>query len=243
MSVHRFHVPGVAQGRIDLPETARNHATRVLRLEIGDAIRVFDAGSEFDATLREIAKNRVTIDVGSPVESLPERSIPMRLIVSPLKGDLTELVIQQATQLGVARISLAIFERTDTVARRDPGESRMERWRRVASSAAEQCGRAVVPVIDPGHALGDVLAELGHRDEGELRVVAAEPSLDLDQEASAPALVRAVTVAVGPAGGFASSDLELLRNAGFRPQRFAAHTLRSETAAAAAVAILGDRYR
>jgi 16S rRNA (uracil1498-N3)-methyltransferase len=242
VSVHRFHVPGVAQGRIDLPEAGRNHATRVLRLEVGDPIRVFDAGSEFDATLREIAKNRVTIDVGSPVESLPERSIPMRLIVSPLKGDLTELVIQQATQLGVARISLAIFERTDTVARRDPGESRMERWRRVASSAAEQCGRAAVPPIDAVRDLPDLLASLDAV-ESDLRIVAAEPSIALRESRPAPALVRAVTIAVGPAGGLAPADLESLDRSGFRPERFAAHTLRSETAAAAAVAILGDRYR
>ena len=60
---------------------------------------------------------------------------------------------------------------------------------------------------------------------------------------AAPPSVRSVVVAVGPAGGLSPGDLATLTAAGFTPERFALHTLRSETACIAALAILGNRYR
>ena len=134
---------------MDLPEAARQHATRVIRLGVGDPLLIFDAGAEFSATIAAIEKHRVMIEVAGETDGRPERSIPIHLIMSPLKGDLTELVIQKATELGVASITPALFERTDTVARREPTEARTLRWNRVATSAAEQSGRCVVPTIAP----------------------------------------------------------------------------------------------
>jgi 16S rRNA (uracil1498-N3)-methyltransferase len=207
-------------------------------------LRVFDHGSEFEATIGSIEKHRVLIDVGSPAPALPVRAVPLHLVMSTLKGDLTELVIQKATELGVARISPAVFERTDTVARQDPSPARVERWHRVAAGAAEQSGRAVVPRIDPVVTLGQRMNLLGPAGEGEIRIVATEPAIDavrtrLEHAGS----VRSVVVAVGPAGGLGAQDLDTLTARGFVGERFALHTLRAETACVAAMAILGDRYR
>ena len=244
MTIHRFHVPSVRPGPADLPEAARIHATRVLRLDVGDALRVFDAGAEFLAVVASIEKHRVLIEVGVAAPSLPERAVRLRLVMSPLKGDLTELVIQKATELGVDRISPVIFERTDTVARRDPNEARMERWHRVATSAAEQSGRAFVPTVDSVIALQRAVDDLGAPRADEMRIVAAEPSTDqAEPPASTPPTIRSVVVAVGPAGGLGSNDLAILSAADFSPERFALHTLRSETACVAAIAILADRFR
>ena len=243
MTIHRFRVPGVVAGEIVLLEDAFAHVTRVLRLEPGDVIRVFDEGREFDATLSRVERQRAWVAVGSPVEGLAERRVPIHLITSPLKGDLTELVIQQATQLGVARISLVLFDRTDTVARRDPGEARLQRFRRVATSASEQSGRTVVPVVESAATLREMTASLGPATNDVIRIVAAEPSIAIaETPRSEPTSMRAVVCAVGPAGGLTARDLAVLADAGFEAERFAAHTLRSETACAAAVAILAARY-
>lgn len=244
MTIHRFHLPNAAPGRMELPEAARVHATRVIRLDMGDALRVFDQGSEFDATIAAIEKHRVLIDIGAPVPARPERAVPLRLVMSALKGDLTELVIQKATELGVARISPAVFERTDTVARQDPSAARVQRWRRVAAGAAEQSGRAVLPRIDAVGTLKQAIDSLGPPAEGEVRLVATEPAIDPDGTTrESPRSARSVVVAVGPAGGLCAQDLDTLKAAGFVGERFALHTLRAETACVAALAILGDRYR
>lgn len=239
----RFHVSGAAPGALDLPEEAGHHVTRVLRLAVGDRIRVFDAGAEFEATLTSVSKRGVAVNVGEAVRAAAERPVALHLIMSPLKGDLTELVIQKATELGVARVSPVVFERTDTVARRDPSEGRLSRWRRVAVSAAEQSGRAVVPELDGVQPIEKLLEALGALDGDEARIVAAEPSLGLPLEKARPeAHLRRVRVAVGPAGGFGPRDLELLGRAGFRAESFALHTLRAETACLAALSILGARF-
>lgn len=244
MSAHRFHVPKASQGAMELPEAARLHATRVIRLGVGDVIRVFDAGSEFEATIASVERHRVLIEVGASVASRPELETSLHLVMSPLKGDLTELVIQKATELGVSVITPAIFERTDTVARREPSGARIDRWRRVAVSAAEQSGRCVVPGVEPVAPLIHAVQALGPERPGDLRVVAAEPSIAAGSRGSTSAFpVRSVVVAVGPAGGFGPADLASLAQAGFAPERFALHTLRSETACVAALAILGNRYR
>jgi 16S rRNA (uracil1498-N3)-methyltransferase len=228
---------------MELPETARLHATRVLRLAAGDGLRVFDEGSEYEASIATVEKHRVVIEVGTTVTPARERRVTLHLIMSALKGDLTELVIQKATELGVARISPVIFERTDTVARRDPGAARVERWHRVAVSAAEQSGRAVVPGVDAVTTLEQALSSLAGS-EGELRIVAAEPAVAAESApAAVPPGLRSVVVAVGPAGGLAPRDLAALDERGFIRERFALHTLRAETACLAAIAILGDRYR
>lgn len=229
---------------MELPEAARIHATRVIRLQAGDGLRVFDQGSEFDATIAAIEKHRVLIDVGAPRAAMPERAIPLHLIMSALKGDLTELVIQKAIELGVARISPAVFDRTDTVARQDPSAARVERWHRVAAGAAEQSGRAVVPQIDPVVTLERAVDSLGPPGAGEVRVVATEPAIDPGGTTrESPRSARSVVVAVGPAGGLSVQDLETLDAGGFARERFALHTLRAETACVAALAILGDRFR
>ncbi|MEO8500021.1 MAG: RsmE family RNA methyltransferase [Vicinamibacteria bacterium] len=244
MTLHRFHVPSVAPGVVELPEAARIHAIRVLRLGEGDALRVFDEGMEFTATITRVEKNRVRIEVGAAVPTLPERTVPIHLIMSALKGDLTELVIQKATELGVARISPAVFERTDAVARREPNEARFERWHRVAASAAEQSGRAVVPRVEALTSLKQAVDALGASSENTLRIAAAEPSIDSAGAIRPPTgSVRSIVVAVGPAGGLGAQDFEILESAGFKRERFALHTLRSETACLAAVAILGDRFQ
>lgn len=244
MTIHRFHVPSVGPGMIELPEAAGLQATRVLRMGVGDLLRVFDAGVEFEARISAIEKHRVRVEVGGSVPAAPERAVRLRLIMSPLKGDLTELVIRKATELGVDRISPALFERTDTVARRDPTEARLERWHRVAASAAEQSGRAVVPRVDNVATLKQAVEALGPSVDGEMRIVATEPSLDQSgQNRRATAVVRSVAVGVGPAGGLTRGDLDLFDAAGFSAERFALHTLRSETACVATLAILGDRFR
>lgn len=243
MSLPRFHVPSVATGRTELPEAAGRHATRVLRLRVGDALRVFDGGAEFSATIAEIQKHRLLIDVGASLPAPPERAVSLHLIMSALKGDLTELVIQKATELGVARISPVIFERTDTVARREPTDARLERWRRVAAGAAEQSGRAVVPLVDRVDSLEPVAVALGRKPVEQIRIVAVEPSIEGEPvAATAHSSIRSVLIAVGPAGGLAPRDLEILEGAGFSRERFALHTLRAETACLAALAILGHRF-
>ena len=231
----RFHVPSAAPGaRVAFPEHAAHHAREVLRLRPGASVRVFDGlGAEFEASLDEVSRRTVSARLGAPV--LPRAESPLRLVlaVSPLKGDRMELVVQKATELGVAAIWPVVTFRTDSAARPALQGTRGERWERVASGAAEQCGRAVVPEIAPT----TTLAGLAERTFEGQRVALLEtpghaPLTSLAVDASRPLLLL-----VGPAGGFEPAEAEILRAAGFEAVSLGPRVLRAETAAVAAVTV------
>ncbi|HSD65595.1 MAG TPA: 16S rRNA (uracil(1498)-N(3))-methyltransferase [Vicinamibacteria bacterium] len=240
MTLHRFHAPGAAPGaRVDLPEHTARHAREVLRLRAGAAVRVFDgAGSEFEAVLDEVSRRTVSARLRHPVLPRPESPFRLVLAVSPLKGDRMELVVQKATELGVAEIWPVVTFRTDAAARPALRGSREERWDRVASGAAEQCGRAVVPHVPPTTTLDGLLARPFDGARVVLLETSGPPALaSLEVDPSVPLLLL-----VGPAGGFEAREAEALRAASFAPASLGPRILRAETAAVAAVAIAQARW-
>ena len=235
MSLARFHVPSAAPGaRVELPEHAAHHAREVLRLRSGAAVRVFDgSGAEFEAVLDEVSRRTVSARLTASAEARPESPLQLVLALAPLKGDRMELVVQKATELGVAEIWPVITFRTDAAARPALRGSRLERWDRVASGAAEQCGRAVVPHVAPTTTLGGLVARTFEGARIALLEAEGQPPLP-----SVPvALGRPLLLLVGPAGGFEPAEMKLLRAAGFQPASLGPRILRAETAALAAVAV------
>jgi 16S rRNA (uracil1498-N3)-methyltransferase len=235
VSAPRFHVPSAAPGaRVELPDHTAHHAREVLRLRAGAAVRLFDgAGAEFEAVLDEVSRRTVSARVGRPAASRPESPLRLVLAVSPLKGDRMEIVVQKATELGVAEIWPVVTFRTDAAARPALKGSRGERWDRVASGASEQCGRAVVPHVPPTTTLEGLLARPFEGTRVALLDTSGHPALaSLPVDASSPLLLL-----VGPAGGFEPAEAEALREAGFLAASLGPRILRAETAAVAAVAI------
>jgi 16S rRNA (uracil1498-N3)-methyltransferase len=215
---------------VSLPEHAAHHAREVLRLRAGAPVHVFDgAGAEFEAVLDSVTRRDVTARIGRAVAARPESPLRLVLALSPLKGDRMELVIQKATELGVAEVWPVVTARTDAAARPALEGSRQERWEKVASGAAEQCGRAVVPPV----AATTTFADLIQRPfEGERYVFLETGAPPLTPRAEPPA---AALLLVGPAGGWEPREAERLRLAGFTPAGLGPRILRSETAALAAV--------
>jgi 16S rRNA (uracil1498-N3)-methyltransferase len=230
----RFHVPEAAPGaRVSLPEWTAHHAREVLRLRSGAAVRIFDgAGREYEAMLESVTRKGVDARLGSEVEPRPESPLHLVLALSPLKGDRMELVIRMATELGAAEIWPVVTVRTDAAARPALRGTRHERWDRVASGAAEQCGRAVVPEVVPTMTLDDCVRR--PFDGG--RVVLLE-SGDPPPLSSLPAPLTRALLLAGPAGGFDRGEVDRLVAAGFHPAGLGPRILRAETAAVVAVAI------
>lgn len=235
MSHPRFHVPAAAPGaRVTLPEHIAHHAREVLRLRAGAAVRVFDGGGrEWDAVLDEASRRAVSARLLNAVAPRPESPLRLVLAMAALKGDRMELVLQKATELGVAEIWPVVTFRTDAAARPALQGSRAERWERVVSGAAEQCGRAVVPHVAPTVTLEGLLARPFDGSRVALVETPGHPALpSLPVDPAAPLLLL-----VGPAGGFEPAEAESLQAAGFIPASLGPRILRAETAAVAAVAV------
>jgi 16S rRNA (uracil1498-N3)-methyltransferase len=236
MSRPRFHVPEAGPGaRVVLPEHTAHHARDVLRLAPGAQVRVFDGrGAEFEATLETVSRRVVEARLGAAVRPRPESPLRLHLALSPLKGDRMELVIQKATELGVMAFHPVVTTRTDAAARPALEGSRQERWHKVASGAAEQSCRAVVPEIAPALRLAEFLASPF---DGSRFLLLEKEGVAPLARAPEPAAGTGVLLLLGPAGGWEDSELERAAEAGFLPVGLGPRILRAETAAIAAVAV------
>src|SRR5262249_24407597 len=161
--------------------------------------------------------------------------VALALLIGLLKGEKMDWVVQKATELGVARVVPVATTHGVVKLDAERAASRRERWTRIAEEAAKQCGRADLPEIAEVSAFAEAVAAargwklLLHEAERGQPLRAALP-------ASAP---EVVTVAVGPEGGFAPDEVAAARAAGFAVSGLGPRVLRAETAAIAALAVLG----
>jgi len=232
---HRFFVPPeeIRDGTVRLSAAQAHQIARVLRLKPGDPIQVFDG------TGREIRAELVTAASSSALARAVEEwthpagpGIRIALAQVAPRGSHMDLIVAKATELGVARI--ALLETAHSVLR---GTGRLERWRRIAAEAAEQCGRSEIPALAIMGGLAPFLAS--HPP--------AEPLLLLDAGAEAAPLpavcgelagATALSLLVGSEGGFDPEEVARCRTAGARLAWLGPRLLRSETAALAALAVI-----
>jgi 16S rRNA (uracil1498-N3)-methyltransferase len=240
--MRRFTLPPeqLAGGRVTFDAGESRHLARVLRLRPGDTIVATD-GSGRDFTIRlESVGQPVTGTVLAETVGVPASALAVTLIQGVPKGDKMETIVRAATELGVARVRPALCART--IVRLEPGRwrDRARRWQRVAREAAKQCGRAVIPEIEPPRPLAEWLADAEPADlalclwEGE-----GTPLGRLLAAATSP---RSALVVVGPEGGLDAEEVEAARARGLTVTSLGPRILRTETAGPAIVAILQSRF-
>lgn len=240
MRVTRVHVPGplVAGAVATLPERAAAHVVRVLRMRAGDALVVFDGdGAEHDAALATVRGDRVDVAVGAALASDRESPLAITLVQGVSRGERMDYTIQKATELGVHRIVPVLAERT--VVRLDAAQAakKLEHWRGVAIAACEQCGRARVPVVEsPRRYLDHLALARDAADERHVRLVLAPDGTLAPTDLPAP--LAAIELLVGPEGGLTDEEERLAGTRGYLGLRLGPRILRTETAGAAAIAVL-----
>lgn len=225
--------------RVALPEAAAAHLVRVLRLREGDACVLFNGdGHDYGARLAETGKRGAVAEVLEARRLDNESSLRVMLVQGIARGEKMDLVLQKATELGVARIVPVDAERTEVRLDGERLRKRMEHWRGVVASACEQSGRARVPAVDAPVAIDRIA---GHVGDATVRLC-LDPEGDCTLSGLGIAADATVALAIGPEGGWSPRDRELLRAACFRGLRLGPRILRTETAGLAAIAALQAAY-
>jgi 16S rRNA (uracil1498-N3)-methyltransferase len=229
----RLHTPAelAAGARVGLDARAAHYLAKVMRTTSGDVVRLFNArDGEWRAELA-VAKRAVTATALERVRAAAVEPGPT-LAVAAIKRAGLELVVEKATELGVATIQPLATARAvvDRINR--------ERLAAIATEAAEQCERLTVPAIAPLRPLAAVLAERAPD----------RPLYAAMERAEATALGEAVAahgagdLLIGPEGGFADAERAAIAAApGAVAVSLGPRILRAETAAIAGLAVLASR--
>jgi 16S rRNA (uracil1498-N3)-methyltransferase len=218
-----------------LPEQAGEHVARVLRLERGHPLILFNGdGGECDAQLASLAKRAVTANVIAQRAADRESTLRLTLAQSIARGEKMDWILQKATELGVSRIVPLVTERTEVKLDEERAERRLAHWRSVLASACEQCGRNLLPELEPPQRLDRWLGALDAAGAARLALLPeGESTLR-----HLPSVENGAIVVVGPEGGFSENDVAMLKHAQFAGLRLGPRVLRTETAGIAALAAL-----
>lgn len=215
-------------GRLAIAGDAYRHLFRAARLAVGDELRLVDGeGRARRGRVATVGRRSAEIELA---ETLPGREPALELAVwSPFaKASRTNWMIEKLTELGAHAVRFYRCRR----APRQPGDEALERLRRVAGAAVEQCGRSRLPEVSGPHAWAEVVAA----------VRAARRAWILDSAgAREPAVgdgVGAGLVVVGPEGGLIGEERGALEAAGGRGLALGPITLRIETAAVVGTGLL-----
>jgi 16S rRNA (uracil1498-N3)-methyltransferase len=238
----RFYVPPPAldPDTVAIDATLAQRLAKVLRLRAGEEITLFD-GSGIEALVRieRVDARGGTATVIARREGAPEPRVRLHLYQAISKGERFDWLVEKGTEIGVAAFTPLITARS--VVRTHVEGARLERWRRIAVEAAEQCRRSAVPAVDPPAALDEALA----RAEGVLLLpyeAAGEsaPAIHraIDADIDALFALSAVSLFIGPEGGFEDAELERARAAAATIVTLGPRILRAETAGLVAATLI-----
>ena len=152
MTTPRFYCPKILaqSGIAELPEQAAHHAVRVLRLQVGDKLSVFNGqGGEGEARITAIGKRNVTLEITCWHDV--ERESPLQVLLAQAisAGEKMDFTLQKAVELGIGNIQPLASERSVVRLSGERAEKRVAHWQGVVISACEQSGRNRVPEVAP----------------------------------------------------------------------------------------------
>lgn len=234
----RFFVPKNEIGSQFMILTGENAAhAGVLRLKNGDAVTVCDGeGTDYACTVSDVANGQIGLVVNASAPAESEAAIECAIYMAFAKSDKFEHVVQKATELGATE--LVCFPSARCVSKPDEKSlaKKLERWQKIAVSAAEQSRRGRIPRV---LALPSYDAALKRAAQAELAVCFYENEENLTFRAAVERRpFRTAALLTGPEGGFEEAEIRRAAEAGLQICTLGTRILRCETAPLCALSAL-----
>lgn len=218
-----------------LSENAATHATRVLRLNAGDHITLFNGdGFDYDCQLTSIKKAEVVAMVIAAKKIDNESPLDILLLQGISSGDRMDYTIQKAVELGVNRIQPVNTQRSVVKLSQERADKRTKHWQNVAIAACEQSGRAVIPTVLPPQSLEQWLSL--HTFHNATRIM-LNP-LGAQRLTALQKPTAAIELLIGAEGGLTPDEVALAQAHHFQSIVLGPRILRTETAALTAISAM-----
>ena len=226
--MHRFFVDSAINGdKLIVSGDEANHMKNALRMKPGDEFIAFDgSGTEYSCRIQSVGAF-VSAAIMARTRSLSEPDIAVTLYQAYPKAAKMEEIVQKAVELGAKAIVPFLSQRC---VKRPKDVSRL---RRVALSAAKQCGRSVLPQVADVIEFEAVLSRMKHHDK---LIVCWEDERTATLKAALDGEARDIGIVIGSEGGFTDAEVARMREAGGVSATLGPRILRTETAGIAVLA-------
>ncbi len=221
------------QQTIDLEPDAANHVGRVLRMQIGQNIKLFNGdGHDYDAVLTDISKKQVKAKIESKQQLTNESPLELHLAQGISRGDKMDFTLQKSVELGITEITPIFTERCGVKLSGDRLEKKHQQWQKIVVSACEQSGRAFVPKVNKPIKLSEFLQQKTEQLKLNLHPRATTNVKTLAKPE------QGVRFIIGPEGGLDDNEIEQALKAGYQEILLGPRVLRTETAALTLISAL-----
>jgi 16S rRNA (uracil1498-N3)-methyltransferase len=234
MRVPRVFVPlsFAAGAEITLPETQAHYLTRVLRMESGRPLIVFNGeGGSYAAQIIQASKNACAIKLGEFTPENSQSPLDCGLAIGISKGDRFEYVLQKACELGVTHIYPLFTSRTEVRLDAARQNKKTEHWHQVLISSCEQNGRNLIPQLNSPQAISEFLPLA----TADLKLVLHHRA---NQALNSYTTPQSVCLLIGPEGGLSDDEITQAQQQGFNPLVLGPRILRTETAPLVALSLV-----
>ncbi|GAA6135449.1 16S rRNA (uracil(1498)-N(3))-methyltransferase [Oceaniserpentilla sp. 4NH20-0058] len=223
--------------QIDLNDNAAHHVGKVLRMQAGRKLVLFNGQGpyHFNAVIEHADKKRVSVSIIEKIDTNNESPLHTHVAQALSKGDKMELVIQKAVELGVNEITPLWTEHCDVKLNAERMEKKLKQWHGIIISACEQCGRDLLPTLNPVVKFQDWIAHVNADEKWVL-----DPRGNAEQ--TSPETVTSAVIAIGPEGGLSQDEIKQACEQGFKAKLIGPRVLRTETAALTAVTLLQSQW-
>ncbi len=228
------------------------HISKVLRYGQGDEIEVCDSnGHEYICRIESIDKTRIDLSIVNEVDINRESRIRVSLYQGVPKSTKMDIILQKLTEAGVDEIVLVNTKRSVVNIKGDKADKKFDRWERIIYEAAKQCKRGLIPKLRGILSFKEALEDMGKNDIN-ICPYEVEKSLGIKEALQTDQVKRIlenkdevmVGIFIGPEGGFAEEENEMVKAAGIASVTMGPRIFRTETASIVATAItlyeLGD---
>ena len=222
---------------ITLDDNAFNHLIRVLRMKTGESITLFDGSNQITPTvIHEVNKKTVIVKTANSV--LDNRESPLNIHLGQVisRGDKMEFTIQKSVELGVNTITPLLSERCGVKLDQERLEKKVQQWQKIVISACEQCGRNIIPCINPVMKLENWCANLTDSLKLNLHPKAEQGINQLPNDN------KNISLLIGPEGGLSNEEISMTHQYQFTDILLGPRVLRTETAALTAITALQVRF-
>lgn len=224
---------------VTLDDQASHHVLNVLRLKPEHELVVFNnSGYEYTGVIDHIVNKQAVVRLTDSKAPAVESPLNLNLAQGLAKGDKMDWVVEKAVELGVNSITPLQTDRSQIKLTEDKRQKRTRHWQRIATNAAEQSGRVMVPQLYEPLSFSEWLGQI--HDGIKLAFCAGPDTSPLSEIPITQQLP--VYLIIGPEGGFSEKERDWLKDLGFYLASLGPRTLRTETAGLAGLAALQTLY-